>query len=93
MNNFFTQNTATTTITAEKNDNVGINVVINVGLKEKILHCIADYSQITIPRLAQFLNVTTRTIERYMKKLREEGKIIREGSRKTGKWKIVENKF
>jgi predicted HTH transcriptional regulator len=41
--------------------------------------------------LAQFLNVNDRTIERYMKEMREEGKIKREGSKKSGQWKIREN--
>jgi len=81
--------TATTTVAIEKPDNVRINVGINVGIKKEILDYIANYPQITIPQLAQFLNVNTRTIERYMKELREEGKIVREGSRKAGQWKII----
>jgi len=80
--------TASTT-TIEKTDNVGINVGTNVGIKDKILEYIANYPQITIPQLAQFLNVNDRTIERYMKELREEGKIKREGSKKSGQWKII----
>ena len=80
------------TTTVEKNDNVGVNVGvnvgINVGIKERILDYIANYPQITASQLAQFLNVTKRTVERYMKELREEGKIIREGSDKTGYWRI-----
>jgi ATP-dependent DNA helicase RecG len=74
--------TANTT-TIEKTDNVGINV----GIKDKILEYISNNPQITIPQLAQFLNVNDRTIERFMKKLREEGKIVREGCKKSGQWK------
>ena len=79
------------TTTIEKTGNVGINVGRNVGIKDKILDCIVNYPQITIPQLAQFLNVNTRTIERYIKELREEGKIVREGSKKSGFWKIIDN--
>jgi Fic family protein len=77
------------TKTNEKPDSVGINVGINVGIKNKILECIANYPQISIPQIARFLNVNPRTIERYMKELREEGKIVREGSKKSGQWKII----
>jgi len=80
--------TANTT-TIEQIGNVGINVGINVGVKSKIIDYIGDYPQITIPQLAQFLNLNTRTIERYLKELREEEKIVREGSKKSGQWKIV----
>ena len=61
----------------------------SVGVKDKILDYIANYPQMTIPQLAQFLKVSTRTIERHIKELREEGKIRREGSDKTGYWRIV----
>ena len=75
-----------TTTTTEYPDSVGINV----GIKEKILDYIAAYPQVTIPQLAQFLKVNARTIERYIKELREAGKIRREGSRKIGYWRINE---
>ena len=80
------------TTTIEKNGNVGINVGISVGIKDKILNYIANNPQITISQLAQFLNVNTRTIERYIKKLREERIIVREGSNKAGQWKIIEKR-
>ena len=77
------------TTTVEYPDNVGANVGINVGINERILDYIASYPQITMPQLAQFLKMNIRTIERYMKELRDSGKIVREGSRKTGYWRIV----
>jgi len=75
------------TETNAKTDNVGINV----GIKDKILECISNHPHISIPQIARFLNVNPRTVERYMKELREETKIIREGSKKSGQWKITEN--
>ena len=74
----------------EQPDSVGVNVGINVGIKEKILDYIAAYPQVTITQLAQFLKVSTRTIERHLKELREAGKIRREGSDKIGFWRINE---
>ena len=38
--------------------------------------------------MAAHLNVTTRTIEREMKELRESGRIIRKGGRRYGCWEM-----
>ena len=40
--------------------------------------------------LASLLNKTPRTVERYLKALREQGRIQRVGSDKSGHWKIIE---
>ncbi|MDR3047265.1 MAG: hypothetical protein LBU51_06585 [Bacteroidales bacterium] len=39
--------------------------------------------------MANKFNVTKRTIERHCNKLKIEGKIVREGGRKSGKWVII----
>ncbi|MFA5815763.1 MAG: ATP-binding protein [Bacteroidales bacterium] len=53
---------------------------------EKIIELIEANNFITISELAEFLGVTTRTIERKIKKLQTENKIRRVGSDKTGHW-------
>ena len=53
---------------------------------EKIIELIEANNFITISELAEFLGVTTRTIERKIKKLQSENKIRRVGSDKTGHW-------
>jgi ATP-dependent DNA helicase RecG len=56
----------------------------------KIMRHIANNENITIIELANKLDVTNRTIERIIKQLQSENKIIRIGSDKVGSWKIVE---
>jgi len=45
---------------------------------------------ITQAEISQQLNISTRTVERNMKKLQEENIIIRVGSYTKGYWKLVE---
>ena len=52
---------------------VGKDVGLEVGLAEKIIDLILDDSEIKMSEMAEKLAVTTRTIEREMKKLRESG--------------------
>jgi predicted HTH transcriptional regulator len=46
--------------------------------------------RITLLEMAQILSLTPKTIERIMAKLVEEKLIEREGSRKAGKWRILD---
>lgn len=70
--------------------NVGVNKK-NVGVKteEKIITLIKDNNKITIKEMAIKLDKTTRSIERTIKKLKQDNKIKRVGSDKTGTWEIV----
>ena len=70
-------------------DNVGAKYTDNVGVKEKIVKLIEKNESITIKELSSTLNVTTRTIERNIKALKDENIIERIGSDKTGYWKII----
>jgi len=40
--------------------------------------------------LATLLNKTTRTVERHIKELREQGRLKRIGSDKAGHWVVIE---
>ncbi len=73
-----------------KQKNVGVNKK-NVGVKteEKILSLIKDNNKITIKEMAIKLDKTTRSIERTVKNLKQDNKIKRVGSDKTGTWEIV----
>lgn len=72
------------------NQNVGVNKK-NVGVKseEKIITLIKDNNKITIKEMAIKLDKTTRSIERTIKNLKQNNKIKRVGSDKTGTWEIV----
>ena len=67
---------------------VGKDVGLEVGLAEKIIDLILDNSDIKMSEMAEKLAVTTRTIEREMKKLREFGRVERVGGKRYGHWEV-----
>ncbi|MDR1368570.1 MAG: Fic family protein [Dysgonamonadaceae bacterium] len=81
-----------TTIEETKEENVGVNVGVNtganVGVKEYIIEHIKAKPNISAKELSTLLQKTPRTIERHLKDLREQGILTRDGSDKTGYWKI-----
>lgn len=58
---------------------------------EKILRHIRENASITIAGLAQKTGLTTRTIERNLRVLQKEGKLIRFGLDKGGSWKVLDH--
>lgn len=70
--------------------NDGINVGLDVGLEKKILTIMEEDSSVTMGDISDKLNVTKRTVERIVKKLREQGKIERVGGKRYGHWVIHE---
>lgn len=57
---------------------------------DRILKILRKNPEITIPELASIVNITPRSIERNLEKLRKSGKIKRIGSHREGYWKILE---
>ena len=55
---------------------------------EAALRIIADNPKITVNELASTLNVTRKQAENALKRLKEDGRIHREGSARKGKWII-----
>lgn len=72
-----------------KND-VPKNVPKNVPIKRlnKIIEIISENRNITIAELANILDVADKTIKRDIAKLKEQNKLIRVGSLKSGHWEI-----
>lgn len=60
----------------------------NVGLSERILELIKDKPRITMFEIAGKMGVTTRTVEREMKKLHEDGHVVRVGGKRYGHWEV-----
>jgi len=60
------------------------------GVTDQILALLAKDPQLSAREIASLLNKTTRTIERHLKTLREQGRIQRVGSDKAGHWEIIE---
>ena len=72
------------------NQFVGTNVGVNVGVNGQILEFLAREPHLSAKELATLLNKTTRTVERYIRELREQGRLKRVGSDKSGHWEVVE---
>ncbi len=55
---------------------------------ERIIVLLSQNKDMTTPVLAEQLGVPTRTVERYIKRLKEEGKLYRKGPDKGGSWEV-----
>ena len=66
----------------------GLNGGLNEELEDKIIQQIKSDNTVTISDMVAILAMPKRTIEREIKKLRDGGRITREGSKKKGWWKI-----
>ncbi len=82
----------------DSKNKVSANGTINDTLKgtikltkneQQILNIIINNNQITREEIVNETNLSDRTISRAIKHLQEENIILREGSKKTGYWKIL----
>jgi len=71
-------------------EDVGVNVGANVDVSDKILELLAQQPHLSARELAALLNKATRTVERHLKILREQGRLKRVGSDKAGHWVVIE---
>lgn len=67
---------------------VGVNNELT-EIEIKILDEIMNNPQISTFDVSSIIGKSKRTAERYIKSLQEKGYIIRDGSDKKGKWKVV----
>jgi predicted HTH transcriptional regulator len=68
----------------ENGDDIGLETKIN-----KILNAISAEPRTTQKRLAELTGVSTRTVSREIKELRDAGILRRVGSDRAGRWEIV----
>lgn len=73
--------------------NVGINGGLNVGIKnetaeqqEHVLSLVRENPSITVAQMAEVLGVSKRQMERIVANLKVEGRLIRTGSKRNGRW-------
>jgi ATP-dependent DNA helicase RecG len=66
-----------------------LSVKMSEKMSEKILRLIGENNSVTTEEIASLLGKSTRTIERQIKQLKEQGKIERIGPDKGGYWKII----
>ena len=69
-----------------------VNGVVNevVNRKEKILIALKANNKLTKSQLVELLGIPKTTLERDIKALKEENKILRIGSDKSGHWEIID---
>ena len=68
--------------------NVGEKSMKGGDIKNAILSMIINDNKSSAASIAKAVSVTPRTVERYVKELREEGVLIRHGSARGGYWEV-----
>lgn len=61
--------------------------------QKKIIKLLAEDNRLSASKLAKKIGVASRNIEVNIKKLREQGVIVRCGSPKTGYWEIADKQY
>lgn len=61
--------------------------------EQQVLSLLSDNSEMTIPELAEALEITTRGVEKQLAKLRRNGRLRRIGPAKGGYWEVVERRL
>ena len=59
-------------------------------VSERIIELIKKNNKITIKELVEEIEITQRTIERYLKRLQQNKKLQRIGGRRYGYWQVIE---
>lgn len=75
--------------------NGGVNGGVSGGVKlseinREVLECIKENGEFNAEKIAEKIKRGKRTVERAIKSLKEQGIIERNGSDKTGSWKVIE---
>jgi fido (protein-threonine AMPylation protein)/biotin operon repressor len=86
--------TAPETVTADVGDNVGesaCDVGEKLDIESSILAILKERPDLSAKKIAALLGKTSRTIERHIKELREQGLLVRVGADRGGHWKVREN--
>ena len=73
----------------ETSHDVGDNVGDNVGETEKqVFRILQDNPKLSAAKAAEKIGMSSRQVERIIKKLRENGKLVRHGSNRGGYWEV-----
>ncbi len=57
--------------------------------QRKILNLLAENTQLSAAKIAEHIGISRRNVESNMKKLKDQGILIRHGSPKNGYWEII----
>ena len=67
-----------------------VEETVEENTREKMIELIRNNSSITRDALAKSLKITSRGVDYHITKMKNEGTLTREGSRKTGNWKLLD---
>ena len=62
-------------------------------LNDKIYKLISQTPQISAAQMSENMGISLRQVQRYLKQLSDQNLIVREGGRKNGVWKIVDDEY
>ena len=64
-----------------------------VKASRKIYKLISQDPHVSAAQIAASIGLSTRQVQKYMKRLQDLNKIVRVGGRKTGEWKIIDEEY
>ena len=64
-----------------------------IKAKRGIYKLISSNPKTTTVQMAEKLNISTRQVQKYLKRLTEQNLIVREGNRINGSWKILDEEY
>ena len=64
-----------------------------VKAKRAIYKLVSSNPKTTTVQMAEKLNVSTRQVQKYLKRLTEQNLIVKEGNRINGSWKILDEEY
>ena len=76
-------------VTAYKDHSVVASGKSSEKTSERILSTIMADGMVTAEKIASIMELSSRTVESHIAKLKQEGKLKRVGTRKNGSWEIL----
>lgn len=64
-----------------------------IKASRQIYRLISQNPQINAAQMAESMGLSARQVQKYLRRLKESGKIIRVGGRKIGEWKIIDEEY
>ena len=61
--------------------------------QRQIYKLISQMPQISAAQMSENMGISLRQVQRYLKQLSDQNLIVREGSRKNGVWKILDDEY
>ena len=61
--------------------------------QRQIYKLISQTPQISAAQMSEYMGISLRQVQRYLKQLSDQNLIVREGGRKNGVWKILDDEY